>query len=173
MEESNFRIFRVDDIRNILIKITSKCEMKNKIVKMIKAIKQKGRRWIYSRAKILNKDLNLSAPTIQQLSLSSLYRTWFNSNDKKCQGVISSNTYRTLSFTTTAHHIFLLHSRFTNFHIDGRNPALPHSSQNLPFLLLLLHHSSLLLQSPPRPQQQQVNPMLTFLFSFDAPNMSL
>lgn len=119
-------------------------------------------------AKKLNKDLKLSAPTIHQLSLSSLYRTWFNSNEKKCQGVISSNTYRTLSFTTTAHHIFLLHSRFTNFHIDGRNPALPHSSQNLPFLLLLLLHSL------PRPQQQQqVNPLLTFLFSFDAPNMSL
>lgn len=40
MEKSNFRIFRVDDIRNILIKITSKCEIKHKIVKMIKVIKQ-------------------------------------------------------------------------------------------------------------------------------------
>ncbi|KAJ6417152.1 hypothetical protein OIU84_002954 [Salix udensis] len=85
---------------------------------------------------ILNKEIELYAPTIQLLSLSCLYRkNLINSNDKKCQGVISSNICLTPSFTTTAHHIFLLHFRFGNLHVDGRNPTLPRSSQNVPFLV--------------------------------------
>ncbi|KAJ6979880.1 hypothetical protein NC653_027884 [Populus alba x Populus x berolinensis] len=62
-----------------------------------------------------------------------------------------SHFFKHLSYTLVHHHRPSYLSpplSFTNFHIDGRNPALPHSSQNLPFLLLLLH-------SLPRPQQQQ------------------